>query len=72
MFGFAVDETEELMPLPNLTQPKLSVVWLNFVSLEEISHLRPDAKSQVTVEYDENDQPVRQYDAISQLSMIQK
>ena len=35
------------------------VVWQSFVSLGEISYLRPDAKSQVTVEYDENDRPVR-------------
>ena len=59
MFGYACDETPELMPLAISLAQKMCKQMSLIRKTGLASYMRPDGKSQVTVEYDENDRPVR-------------
>ena len=72
MFGFASNETPELMPLPIALAHLLPVDWRKFVRMVLLTYLRPDGKTQVTVEYDDGTSQYVWIQSLSPLSMLKK
>jgi len=60
MFGYATTETDDYMPLPLELSHRLLIEMADIRREEKVmTYLRPDSKSQVTIEYDDNDKPIR-------------
>ncbi|MFD1485834.1 methionine adenosyltransferase [Lacticaseibacillus baoqingensis] len=80
MFGYAINETDQYMPLPIALSHQLMQKIAALRKTGKISYLRPDAKAQVTVEYDDDQKPVRvdtvvvstQHDPEATLEQIRK
>jgi S-adenosylmethionine synthetase len=64
MFGYACDETPELMPMPIMLAHRIVLELRELRTTKALSYLRPDAKAQVTIQYDNNHQPVRLHTAV--------